>query len=420
MLHRINLDPNGAEGSSGTAVAEAPSNASPQSDSSYQTSTTSQNNEPDPKRSDEESVADTSAKFEKNPNYKMSQEESDVFERWNKEREKTVSSSPKPKAAQPSPQSQQEPQQSGTIPKGFESLIGDKSPIGAKTMEEIPTKLGELLTKFNEVRGTAGEVGRLKQETEAMRNFLNDFVAGKPEAISFAEKNGLKQSQSSARPQTDSRPQAGTQEDLGRFLDPDLAEYVRDTIEGMRTKFDSELAEIKSKTAGYDEQRDLESARTAIYSDFSAMAEKFDEIRPKNISMRQLWNEYLQGDQGSPVDPRIIPFLEISKIMRDEGVKSSETAYKLWAFERQGKKIIDAETRGRKSVLGHKPSGALSDLQGRTTGQTTTYSHADYEAMSKGKMEIPSSWMDPETGNIQLSKIPADLRDMFKDQYEQT
>jgi hypothetical protein len=230
-----------------------------------------------------------------------------------------------------------------------------------------------------------------------------------------------KPSQSSGRPAQDSRQpsQPGKQqEDLSRFLDPDLAEYVRSTIDGMRTQFQTELAEIKGKTAGYDEQRDLEAARTAIYSDFSAMAEKFEDIRPKNISMRQLWNEYLQGDKGSPVDPRIVPFLEISKVMRDEGLKSAETAYKLWSFERQGKKVLEAEQRGRQSVVGHKPSVGLSDHQGRDSGPYTQYTVKDYDAMAKGKMEIPNEWLDPETGNIQLAKIPPDLRAMFQDQYE--
>jgi hypothetical protein len=443
MLIRILRAPEGADSAGGgIAAAEAPapeSQAQGQAEAAGKTQPETEVPAGAPSQaesaaplSDEDILKRASERSRKNPNYKMSDEEFEAWERLEgrpkapkkdqKSKEKPESEAKKPEAIEKAPvEKSQDVETEQPIEKKLSSIL---EKIGAKTLDEAPSKLENLLKLKDELNGKQGEydhtrrqlettVETLKKNFEKQQLFIEDFIQGKTEALEYAKAkfgDKLRPQAPAAKPDT---------KEFDNFLDPDLAKWAKAQVDAVERKYEERFEKLSKENEVYRQRHNQELARENVIAEMTSLAEKIPDLKPQGASIRQLMKEYFQGYDNDPVDARLKPIFAVVELMKETRPDGSlrypdlETAYKVWAFNKLPGKIAEAQREGRKQLAGHSPTVGLSDQQGRNQGNYKQYSDADFELMSQGKMNIPEDWTDKH-GTLQMNKIPKRLREIFE------
>lgn len=375
------------------------------------------------------------ARAEKNPNYDMSQEEADLFERVNnrpdgppkapkkeKPKAKVVEGeeedelpevadekAPKGKDAPPEDEEDDTP-----TPKALKALVGKDSPIGAKSVAEIPDKVRGLVEQLKKAEGMGGKLEQANKRLSNLDAFVRDFIAQKPDALEFAEKHfGFKPAAAApaGRPGAKPAPLGPNGKPKPVFLDDDMAAYVAE-LEGKVTAFEGRFAKLESVHRKSEEISAAAEAQNGVVNEMSTLVEKYPELRPATGSVRELMKEYFADPKGDKVDPRLANLVAVLKIAARDELPSLQHAYAVWKLETHPQTVIEAERRGRQSLANTTPSRGLSDRQGSQGGQYQAYTDEDFAAMQSGTMEVPADWLDGE-GNLVPSRMPKRFRDKY-------
>jgi hypothetical protein len=389
--------------------------------------------------SDEDIIKRASERSRKNPNYKMSDDEFASWERLegrSKAPKKDTQSKATPQSeakqpAQPEDSSQDTLETSDDSEPLEKKLTSILEKLGAKSMDELPSKLESLLKLKDDLNGKQGKqdhdrraletnVENLKKSFDAQQRFIEDYMKGDKKALEFAKQkfgDKLKTPQSNLRPS--SREDRSAAREFDNFLDPDLAKWAKAQVEAVKREYDDKFEKINKETEYFRQKHNNELAREHIVGEMTSLAEKIPELRPQGASIRQLMKEYFASYDGDPVDPRLSPIFAVVDLMKETRQDGSlrypdlETAYKVWAFNKFPGKIAEAQREGRKQLAGYSPTVGLSDQQGRNQGNYKQYSDADFELMANGKMSIPDEWTD-KGGTLQMNKVPKRLREIFE------
>lgn len=362
-------------------------------------------------RSDADIVSELEKKFSSNPDFAPSDEETKAYERWMAKKDKAPAKDPE---SQPEEDGQETETQASPIPKGFEEIIGEKSPIGAKSIEEVPAKIKGLLEKVQEFDRKAGTWGREKQmltkgiqETKAgFDALIRDLYEGNPRALAHIEQNA---DQFGIRPKQRGQQQPA-EDPTDKFLDPDLAKHVQSKIDEMERVYRAKIESLESKFGRIDQARDAHLVNEQIAAEMTQLTEKYPELRPQNGSIRELFLEYRKGAEGDPIDPRIAPLIQLLEIAEQKRLDNLEDAYALHAFKNRSQQIIEAKQQARKELTGRPASVGMSDVQGTKTSNYQQFTDADFQAMADGRVPIPQGWF---VNGSPTSLMPARLRAQF-------
>lgn len=371
------------------------------------------------------------AKAEKTPNYDMSPEEVELFERVNGRQDGPPKAPKKPKAKVAEDLEDDEPPEAADdkapkgkdappedeeddtpTPKALKALVGKESPIGAKSVAEIPAKVAGLVAELKKAQGMGGQLEQANKRLTNQEQFFRDFVAQKPEAVAFAEKHfGYKPAALPARPGA-AKPALGPNgKPKPVFLDDDMATYV-EGLEQKVTAFEGRFAKLENTHRKSEEISAAAEAQSGVINEMSTLVEKYADLRPANGSVRELMKEYFTDPKGDKVDPRIKNLVEVLKIAARDELPTLQHAYAVWKLETHPQTVIEAERRGRESLANTTPSRGLSDRQGSQGGQYQAHSDEDFEAMKSGAKPVPDEWLDGD-GNIVPSRLPKRFRDKY-------
>lgn len=372
-------------------------------------------------------------KYAKRPNAKPSKEDTALMAKYQGKDESEIEGytpdgeTPKPKAEKPKTTiqpKQGEQQQSPAIPKGFEALVGEKSPVGAKTLEELPGKVESLHKEFQKLNGERGEVGRVLQEAgvkslaelrgeingaRKLHQAIEDARKGDPKALEFL---GLKP------------PQAQQQAKPGQVPDDILDE-------ALYNRFTSEIQKLEQKNADLerrlterfgdiDRLKDVEqknamtSARSQaiseITSEFATLAAEAPHLwDPKAGNLHKAIQDYYAKD--GEYHPGLKVFHELLTLVNEKKLPDLESALAIWERKNRGSIIQQAKDEARRPFIGKPPTVGLSDQQQAHGGQFSEFTTKQLQNLGRpGYPKIPSEWVNEKTGDLIPSKIPAYAR----------
>lgn len=390
-----------------------------------------------PKESDWQAYQKMQAKFEKNQNARPTKREIELQQKYDGKDEKLIegwSPQNKPQGAEEAPAAEpatKDAPESAAVPKELQDLVGEKSPLGAKTLAELPGKVKALTEKIQKMNGDFGNVGRLMQEAgvenlgalreeirgaKRLHTLMQDLKAGKAEAFQFL---GI-------------RPQA--QADRGRASDPAAGqppEGILDTelhayVEQQRSKdarrieaLESQLRDLggQVKTYGQDyERRSADTVRSTqmnnIVREVNTLAQGAEGLwdSKKDGPLDKALVEYYGTKDGDPYNPALKPILEILDIAKANKLDNLDIAHAYWERQNRPSLLRQAADKAREPFIGKQPTAGLSDLQGNHTGQFKEYTENQVRNMGrKGYPAIPPEWVD-HTGTLIASKVPAYAR----------
>lgn len=284
--------------------------------------------------------------------------------------------------------------------------------VGAKDVNELPNKIMELKRAMTSSGSKLGNSNKeLESKLESMNNsvesqqmFIKDFIAGKQTAIDYAKENlGYKglEAESKSTSKDDSYKD--------EYLDPVMGEkleHLTKTVESMNQTKLEEIAKIKGDS---DKKIAFEKSKNHYINQGASLAEQFqDYYKPKTGSVRELLNDYYNQNEGDPVDPRIQPILDTFKFASENDISNLNLAHGAKYYQKEAGKIIEAEKRGKQSLLKHKPNPSLSGK--RTGGGDKVYktiSDHDIKLISEGKKDFPQEWFNNDGSfGINQAKVP--------------
>lgn len=307
------------------------------------------------------------------------------------------------------------------VPEKLKSLVGDKSPIGAKSMEELPAKVEGLVKELQKLNGKQGEFGRALQkmgvqdvnqaiqEIEGSRNLhklVQDLKAGKKEAFEFLGMNNQeKQAQGEY-------PDDILDEGLFNHINPQLKK-ANDTIAAMQAKIDSFEGVLKP---WQDTQRNnaMESQRNTqvnnVINEVSRLAEVSEHLWDKSAgSLRQALTEYYGGTADSAYNPALKNIVSMLELAEKEEIKNLDVALSYWE-RKNGNDFLSKTREDARNQFLRKPTVGLSDQHGGKTGNSqVNYTEAQIrQRIAEGK-GTPTEFNDPD-GTINPNKVPRHLR----------
>jgi chromosome segregation ATPase len=370
-------------------------------------------------------------KYAKRPNAKPTKDEASLMAKYQGKDESEIDGyspdgeTPKPKAEKPKTTIQpKQGEQPPAVPKGFEALVGEKSPVGAKTLEELPSKVESLHKEFQKLNGERGEVGRVLQEAgvktlaelrgeiTGARNLhraVEDARKGDPKALEFL---GLKPQQAQQQPQN------------GKVPDDILDEALYNRFTSEFQKLEQRNAELERKLAerfgDIDRIKDAEKetamtaarkqAITELTSEFATLAAEAPHLwDPKAGNLHKAIQEYY--DSEGDFHPGLKVFHELLTLVQEKKLPDLESALALWERKNRGSIIQQAKDDARRPFIGKPPTVGLSDQQQAHGGKFSEFTTKQLQNLGRpGFPKIPTEWVNEKTGDLIPSKIPAYAR----------
>jgi hypothetical protein len=374
-------------------------------------------------------------KYAKRPNAKPSKDEAELMAKYNGKDESEIEGytpdgeSPKPKARpetkiQPK-QGEQQQQQATTVPKGFESLIGEKSPVGAKSLEELPGKVESLHKEFQKLNGERGTIGRILQESgvktlaelqgeiTGARNLhraIQDAKNGDPKALEFL---GLASMPPKQQAQPGTAPEDILDEGLYNHISPRLQKLESENAE-LKRQLQERFRDI-DRIKGVEQKNAMSAARsqaiTEITSEFATLAAEAPHLWDTKTggNLHKAIQDYYAKD--GDFHPGLKVFHELLTLVQEKKLPDLESALALWERKNRGSIIQQAKDEARRPFIGKPPTVGLSDQQQAHGGQFSEFTTKQLQNLGRpGFPRIPTDWVDEKTGDLIPSKIPAYAR----------
>lgn len=381
-------------------------------------------------------------KFEKNPNARPTKREVALQEKYHGKDEKLIEGwSPQdkpagadveddeaPAAAKKGGEETEEKPKASAIPKELESLVGDKSPIKAKTLAELPAKVLAMAEKIEKMNGDFGAVGRLMQANgveslkglgdelkgaKRLHALVQDLKAGRPEAFAHLGIEAPKKGRQAA-PADGENPEGILDTALYGHISPQL-KAANEKI----AKLERQLTDRFKDVDDWKSDREQNAAKTQrsqhvneIITEVGTLVQAEDGLwdSKKSGPLNKALQEYYSTPDGEDYNPALKPILEILAIAKKHRLDDLGVAFAAWDRQNAASRLRDAREEGRRPFTGKSPSVGLSDQQQNHTGQFKEYTKTQLQNMGrKGYPPIPSEWVDA-AGTFVESKIPAYAR----------
>jgi hypothetical protein len=296
--------------------------------------------------------------------------------------------------------------------------------IGAKTPEEIPAKVTELRNAFSQASQKAKEAERIASNQTAL---MNDFFAGKPEAVAYAKNMmgkapAVPDSTATGGSSQTEDPLSGfllSEERINQYDDSfgarDVARDVNEMLRIMASAFNDTIAQETSGTkqfmAAMQERENaalMREMRAKSVDDLLMLAEKYsDDYELKGMPVRTLIERYVNDPSNPPAElAKLHETLQIYLAKGDRNPEFTwEDAHAIRNYGKMRGKVAEAKMGSAKPVakpptVGVAGSGAYS--------APDNLSDQDMKAMIAGAMEIPKDWFDEDGLPIQ-SKMPPEV-----------
>lgn len=299
------------------------------------------------------------------------------------------------------------------------AVVAAMEKVGAKT----PTELLQKTSGALQLAGRKGqEAGELQAEVLAYRQLFTDLQQGRPEAIEFLQKEyGMTLAQAKAA-QAQAQSEGAKPAATATTEDPPAGvvdEVLYREFQKLQAAWEAdrkELTELKSTLTGMRETVQQEQARVQQEMEANAVREQYieqflqlaqedpDTYGVTSGNLRKLLNDYYYRNVR---DPRIENHLKLAKVAVENQLPSLSIAHLLTQKESLSQKLIEAEKRGRESVLNQGRSQGLSSVRSAAGGGDSQqkYSLADIQAMGEGRMDPPPEWFD-QMGILDPKKVP--------------
>jgi len=297
---------------------------------------------------------------------------------------------------------------------------------GAKSPRELLEKVEGVLSLAGKKGGEAGELQKANQELQEKMASLDalhrDLAAGKPEAIRYLQETyGLSLAQAKA----EAVKAGGESSEFSMpegIIDTELSGVVsqlKKTYDGQLTAMQKQIAEFQQaeKTRQEQAQASIEQERKATeirnmrnkyVDELVSIAEQDPETYGvKSAPVRDLLNQYYATGK---LDPRLANHMELMKFALEKGLPSLSDAFQLKRASNISKLLIEAEERGRKSVLEVGKPQSLSGLRSGSNGAQNpqNYTDQDIAAMAAGTLESPKEWYS--NGMLMRNLVPEGYR----------
>jgi hypothetical protein len=353
----------------------------------------------------DEDVQALNAKVEKD-GYEPTQDELDKYRLWQQGRKKSGKAPVPEKGGEGA--AQEGPGEPGDPVAEALKLVGAKEP------GELAAKIKGLQQAMTSSGGKLGEENkalrqRLEGETAGFKALLSDVLAGKAEALEYAQRElgvqipqkgqGATQAPAQASPDAEDIPDDVADVGTYRLLKAELKQM------------EAQLAKFQQASQSMLEKSAQEQAHSQWVEELGRVAADFPELAPKGADLGSLLREYWSSNDTDPVDPRLQPMVTLLEYARDNGISNLRHAHVVmnhdkWDKDRQAA-LLEAERRGAQKVSQHPPTVGLAGQ--RATGTTDTHyspvSDTDLQAMLSGDRPIPESWRDDE-GQFVRSRVP--------------
>lgn len=384
------------------------------------------------------------AKFEKNQNARPTKREIELQEKYHGKDEKLIegwSAQDKPagsvdddddapaadkKGEAKEPEEKPAP---SAIPKELESLVGDKSPIKAKTLAELPAKVLAMAEKIEKMNGDFGAVGRIMQAAgveslkglgeeikgaKRLHALVQDLKAGRAEAWAHIGLKAPTQQGRQAAAQDGEVPAGILDEGLYNHMSPQL-KAANDKIAKLESQLNDRFKDVDDWKAD-SQKRGAETQRTQhvneIITEVGTLVQGAEGLwdSKKSGPLNKALQEYYSTPEGEGYNPALKPILEILAIAKKHRLDDLDVAYAYWDRQNAATRIRQAREEARQPFTGKNPSVGLSDQQQNHSGQFKEYTKSQVQNMGKkGHMPIPSEWTDG-SGTFIESKVPAYAR----------
>jgi hypothetical protein len=260
-----------------------------------------------PKDSDWQAYQRMQAKFDKNPNARPTKREIELQQKYDGKDEKLIegwTAQDKPQGSDEDPAAtpaKKDPPVASPVPKELEELVGEKSPLGAKTVAELPAKVKALTDKIQQMNGDFGAMGRVMKEAgveslralhdevrgaKRMNALIRDLAAGRPEAWAYAQSNlGIRPPAASGRrpaaPADGAAPEGILDEALYGHISPQLKQ-ANEKIERLERALRDHGAKVDTYAQDY-ERRQASTARSSQSERGHSRGEHPDAVRGRAV-----------------------------------------------------------------------------------------------------------------------------------------
>lgn len=379
-------------------------------------------------------------KFERNPNARPTKREMALQVKYDGKDESTIEGwTPQDKpqaavadeddeAAAAKPEDKEKPA-APVIPKELEALVGEKSPIGAKTLAELPAKVKAMADKIEKMNGDFGAVGRVMQAAgvenlralgeeikgaKRLNALVQDLKKGSKEAFAFlgitppAQQQGRRQETA----QAGEVPDGILDEGLWVHVSPQLKK-LQDENADLRRQMQDRFKDVDEWKTD-NQKRAAETQRVQqineVITDVATMVQGNDGLwdakkyGPLNKALKEYYST--NGDYN----PGLKPILEILEIAKKHRLENLDVAFSHWDRSNAASRLRQARDEARQPFTGKQPSVGLSDQQGNHSGQFKEYTKAQVQNMGKkGYPPIDPAWTDA-SGTFLEDKVPAYAR----------
>lgn len=373
-------------------------------------------------------------KYAKRPNAKPSKAEADLMAKYQGKDESEIEGytpdgdAPKPKAKRPEttiqPKQGEQQQQAPAIPKGFEALVGEKSPVGAKTLEELPSKVESLHKEFQKLNGERGALGRILQEAgvSSLAELQKEFVGARNlhRAIQDAKNGDQKALEFLGLTPAQARQQVQDGKAPDDILDEGLYNHISPRIQKLEAENEKLRRQLEDRFGDLDRFKDVQqkeamtAARSKAINDltgeFATLAAEAPHLwDPKAGNLHKAIHDYYADD--SKMHPGLKVFHELLTLVNEKKLPDLESALALWERKNRGSIIQQAKDEARRPFIGKPPTVGLSDQQQAHGGQFSEFTTKQLQNLGRpGYPKIPSEWVNEKTGDLIPSKIPAYAR----------
>lgn len=258
-----------------------------------------------------------------------------------------------------------------------------KKELGAKSESDILSLVKELKASRDRTGSKLGNELKIERErVKAQEQFIKDFAQGKPEAIKWAKENGIiNENQSNRNMDFDDDDYDN------EFLDP-VAERHNKALR-------EELEELKRELGKQKEAESSKVFESQMNSTLTELWATFKDLAPTgNIKESlSLFRDFRAGNEGDPIDPRLEKTIELLQFASERNLSSLEDAYFLKNKGNIKKQLIEAEERGRASVLNrNQKTVGLANNRGSNGADTITEKYIS--DLENGRVEMPDGWLD--------------------------
>lgn len=379
-------------------------------------------------------------KFERNPNARPTKREMALQEKYDGKDEKLIegwTAQDKPQAAAASDEDAEdaaaesaEKPAAPVIPKELEALVGEKSPIGAKTLADLPVKVKAMAEKIEKMNGDFGAVGRVMQAAgvenlkalsdeikgaKRLNALVQDLKKGSKEAFEFLgiaypaqQPQGRRQEPANA----DDLPDGILDEGLYKHVSPQLKKLQDENAE-LRRMVTDRLKDVDDWKTD-NQTRAAETQRVQqineVITDVATLVQGNDglwdakKFGPLNKALKDYYST------NGEYNPGLKPILEILEIAKKHRLENLDIAFSHWDRSNAATRMRQAREEARLPFTGKQPSVGLSDQQGNHSGQFKEYTKSQVQNMGKkGYPAIPPDWVDI-SGTFDEAKVPAYAR----------